>query len=104
MCPIFVFGEISALKLANGVHNQKKADTFNKLWFVKGGGITGAQGGLWGGTCGCRGQRVWPWGGQTAGSWLLPVFWSLCVIQVHVEAWACCNRLLEEFVGEVWLL
>ena len=47
MCPIFVFGEISALKLANGVHNQKKADTFNKLWFVKGGGITGAQGGLW---------------------------------------------------------
>ena len=47
MCPIFVFGEISALKLANGVHNQKKADTFNELWFVKGGGITGAQGGLW---------------------------------------------------------
>ena len=28
MCPIYVFGEIPALKLANGVHNQKKADSF----------------------------------------------------------------------------
>ena len=69
-----------------------------------GGGITGIQGGLWWGMCGCRGLRVWLRGGQTEGSWLLPGFWLLCVIQVHMEAWACYNRLLEEFVGEVWLL